>query len=153
MAFCKGCQCGKWIWHIWSFRLSSWYTPGLTSKQGSAFGLCVNDKDGFICLFGLVQLYRFKLRKGFVFIFFYQNEKCMVAVTIDVRLKIYTDTNAFNWIRSSLSDIGGNSCSSLKVIFLSITNNKTLIWVTSIIIFHPWESSQAYKALQACCHN
>lgn len=67
-------------------------------------------------------------------------------------LKIYTETNAWSCIYSSLLETGGNSsCSSLKVIVPNLSNNKILIRVTGIIPVYPWQSAKACITLQACC--
>lgn len=66
--------------------------------------------------------------------------------------KIYTKTNACSCIYSSPLDTGGNSsCSSLKVIVPSLSDNKILIRVTGIILIYPCHSAKACITLQAYC--
>lgn len=68
-------------------------------------------------------------------------------------LKICSDANADtkrNCIYPTLSDTGGNSSYlSLKVVVPSLSNNKILIRISSVILFYPWEFLQACITLQA----
>lgn len=66
-------------------------------------------------------------------------------------VKVCPETNACSCIYSFLLDTEGNSCSSLKVIVASLSNNKILIRVTGIILVYPWQSAKACITLQAYC--